>query len=48
MVADMMALVGHRVAQADMMPSFNAGNEYAGRARGGSQGRRQAVGGGQP
>ena len=33
-VADMMALVGHRVAQADALPSFNAGNEYAGRARG--------------
>ena len=33
-VADMMALIGHRVAQADALPSFNAGNEYAGRARG--------------
>ena len=33
-VADMMALVGHRVAQADTLPSFNAGTEYAGRARG--------------
>jgi len=33
-VADMMALVGHRVAQADTMPSFNAGTEYAGRVRG--------------
>ena len=33
-VADMMALVGHRVAQADAMPTFNAGTEYAGRARG--------------
>jgi hypothetical protein len=33
-VADMMALIGHRVAQADAMPSFNAGSEYAGRARG--------------
>jgi Zn-dependent M28 family amino/carboxypeptidase len=33
-VADMMALIGHRVAQADALPSFNAGSEYAGRARG--------------
>ena len=33
-VADMMALVGHRVAQADTLPSFNAGTENAGRARG--------------
>jgi Zn-dependent M28 family amino/carboxypeptidase len=33
-VADMMALIGHRVAQADTMPSFNAGTPYAGRARG--------------
>lgn len=33
-VADMMALIGHRVAQAEALPSFNAGNEYAGRARG--------------
>jgi hypothetical protein len=33
-VADMMALVGHRVAQADAMPTFNAGTEYAARVRG--------------
>lgn len=33
-VADMMALIGHRVAQADTLPSFGAGSEYAGRARG--------------
>jgi len=33
-VADMMALVGHRVAQADTMPSFNADTEFAGRPRG--------------
>jgi hypothetical protein len=33
-VADMMALIGHRVAQADGLPSFNAGTEYQGRARG--------------
>ena len=46
MVADMMALVGHRVAQADALPSFNGGSEYADRgARAGSKGRRQAVAG---
>jgi Zn-dependent M28 family amino/carboxypeptidase len=33
-VADMMALIGHRVAQADAMPTFNAGTPYAGRTRG--------------
>jgi Zn-dependent M28 family amino/carboxypeptidase len=33
-MADMMALIGHRVAQAEAMPSFEAGSEYAGRARG--------------
>jgi hypothetical protein len=33
-VAEMMALIGHRVAQADAMPVFNAGTVYAGRARG--------------
>jgi Zn-dependent M28 family amino/carboxypeptidase len=33
-VADMMALVGHRVAQADTMPTFDAGTEYAARVRG--------------
>jgi hypothetical protein len=33
-VADMMALIGHRVAQADAMPAFDAGTEYARRARG--------------
>jgi hypothetical protein len=41
-VADMMALIGHRVAQADAMPSFNASTEYAGRVRG------QAPGGAKP
>jgi hypothetical protein len=30
----MMALIGHRVAQADAMPTFNAGTPYAGRTRG--------------
>jgi len=33
-VADMMALIGHRVAQADTMPSFNAGSDYAKTTRG--------------
>ncbi|HEX5818199.1 MAG TPA: M28 family peptidase [Gemmatimonadales bacterium] len=33
-VADMMALIGYRVAQDDALPSFNAGSEYQGRARG--------------
>lgn len=33
-VADMMALIGHRVAQADAMPAFTAGTAYAGRTRG--------------
>jgi Zn-dependent M28 family amino/carboxypeptidase len=33
-VADMMALIGHRVAQADAMPTFTAGTPYAGRLRG--------------
>ncbi|BCS32564.1 aminopeptidase [Luteitalea sp. TBR-22] len=28
-VADMMALIGHRVAQADAMPTFNAGTPYS-------------------
>jgi hypothetical protein len=30
----MMAIIGHRVAQADAMPTFNAGTPYAGRTRG--------------
>jgi hypothetical protein len=30
----MMAIIGHRIAQADAMPSFNAGGEYGGRVRG--------------
>ena len=30
----MMALIGHGVAQADALPSCNAGDECAGRARG--------------
>ncbi|WP_291980688.1 hypothetical protein [Luteitalea sp.] len=33
-VADMMAIIGHRIAQADAMPSFNAGGESGGRLRG--------------
>ena len=33
-VADMMAIIGHRIAQADAMPSFNPGGEYGGRVRG--------------
>ena len=30
----MMALIGHRVAQADTLPTFNPGNEYSAIARG--------------
>ena len=30
----MMALIGHRVAQADALPSFNAGSDYSGLVRG--------------
>ncbi len=33
-VADMMALIGHRVAQADALPSFAPATEYAGFVRG--------------
>lgn len=33
-VADMMALLGFRVAQADQLPAFTPGTEYAGRVRG--------------
>ena len=33
-VADMMALIGHRIAQADALPTFVAGNEYSGLVRG--------------